>query len=143
MFPEYSLLECFLNVPWVFLGTTPIDDNIMKEVLCGPRGNTWWTQSSTLGIRRLVLLTLVLNTHVGKLYSASTLVLFLNCFLQLDGGSRAPAQLKLNVPWMFLECSLRVRMLPVRRWRRQNDKERAHTRTPKPRTPCYNNSGGQ
>ena len=42
---------------------------ITMEALCD------WTRSSTLGIRRLVLLTLVLGTHVCKLYSASTLVL--------------------------------------------------------------------
>jgi hypothetical protein len=47
---------------------------------------------------RLVLLTLVLGTHVGKLYSASTLVLFLSASCSWDGGSRASAQLKMNVP---------------------------------------------
>ena len=60
------------------------------------------TQSSSPGIRRLVLLTLVLGTHVCKLYSASTLVLFLSASCSWDGGSRASAQLSLN----HVECSL-------------------------------------
>jgi hypothetical protein len=41
------------------------------------------SRRSTPEIRRLVLLTLVLGTHVGKLHSASTLVLSFKCFLQL------------------------------------------------------------
>jgi hypothetical protein len=45
----------------------------------------------------LVLLALVLGTHVCKLYSASTLVLFLSASCSWDGGSRASAQLSLNV----------------------------------------------
>jgi hypothetical protein len=48
-------------------------------------------------------------SHVCKLYSASTLVLFfLSASCSWDGGSRASAQLKLNVPRMFVECSLNV-----------------------------------
>jgi hypothetical protein len=81
---------------------------IIMEVLCD------WTRSSTPGIHRLVLLTLILGTHVCKLYSASTLVPFLSASCSWDGGSRASAQLKLNVPsislnvpWMF-EYSLNV-----------------------------------
>jgi hypothetical protein len=54
------------------------------------------------------LLTLVLGSHVGKLYSASTLVLLLSASCIWDGGLRASAQLKLNVPWMLPECSLGV-----------------------------------
>ena len=58
-----------------------------------------------------VLLTLVLCTHVGKLYSASTLVLFLKCFMQLGWGltgvRSTPTECSLNVLWMFLECSLK------------------------------------
>jgi hypothetical protein len=75
---------------------------IMMEALCE------WTRSSTPGIRRLVLSTLVLGNHVHKLYSASTLVLFLSASCSWDGGSRASAQLTLNVHWMFTECSLNV-----------------------------------
>jgi hypothetical protein len=60
------------------------------EALCD------WTRSSTPGIRRLVLLTLVLGTHVCKLYSASTLILFLSASCSWDGGSRASAQISLN-----------------------------------------------
>jgi hypothetical protein len=88
--------ECSLNVPWMF------------PELCE------WTRSSTPGIRRLVLLTLVWGTHVCKLYSASTLVLFSSASCSWDGGSRASAQLtsnvqySLNAPWMFLEHSLNV-----------------------------------
>jgi hypothetical protein len=70
-------------------------------VLCGTRGNTWWTRSSTPGMRRLVLLTLILGTHVCKMYSASPLVLFLSASCSWDGGSQASAQLTLNFPWMF------------------------------------------
>ena len=40
-------------------------------------------------IRRLVMLTLILGTHLGNLYSASTLVLYLNTSCSWDGGSRA------------------------------------------------------
>jgi hypothetical protein len=75
---------------------------IMMEALCD------WTRSSTPGIRRLVLLTLVLGTQVCKLYSASTLVLFLSASCSWDGGSRASAQLSLNSPWMFPEYSLNI-----------------------------------
>jgi hypothetical protein len=136
MFPQCSLnvpsmfSDSSLNVPWMFLDfladSSPHGDThtvllfcrflahipliIMMEALCD------WTRSSTPGIRRLVLLTLVLGTHVCKLYSASTLVP-LSASCSWDGGSRAPAQLKLNVPcvipecalnipWMFPECSL-------------------------------------
>jgi hypothetical protein len=67
-----------------------------------------WTRSSTPGIRHLVLWTLVLGTHVCKLYSASTLVLFLSASCSWDGSSRASAQFSLNVHWMFTECSLNV-----------------------------------
>ena len=121
--------ECSLNVPWFLRGcvsiwrykhTVPpfcqflahLQFIIMMEALCD------WTRSSTPGIRRLVLLTLVLGTHVCKLYSASTLVLFLSASCSWDGGSRASAQLLLNAPWMFPECSLNVpRMFPgVRFW---------------------------
>jgi hypothetical protein len=72
-------------------------------------------ESSILGMCHLFLLTLGLGTHVGKLYSASTLVLFLSASCSWDGGSRASAQLKLNVPsmiqnvsWTFLKRSLDV-----------------------------------
>jgi hypothetical protein len=47
-------------------------------------------------MRRLVLLTLVLGTRVGKLYSADHLGTFFKCFLQLGWLT----QLKLNVPQM-------------------------------------------
>jgi hypothetical protein len=47
------------------LSTTPIDHYFDGGIV-----------RATPGIRRLVLLILVLGTHVGKLYSASTLVLF-------------------------------------------------------------------
>jgi hypothetical protein len=40
-------------------------------------------------LRRLLLLTLVLDTHVGKLYSAPTLVLSLSASCSWDGGSQA------------------------------------------------------
>jgi hypothetical protein len=107
VFPQCSLNvhsmfpQCSLNVPsmfpqYRFLAQLQLII-ILMEVLCGPRGNTWWTRDAP-GIRRLVLLTLVLGTHVGKLYSASTLVLFLNASCSWDGGSRASAQLNLNVP---------------------------------------------
>jgi hypothetical protein len=77
-----GLLHCFLN-----------HDN------CSLNG-------STPGIRRLVLLTLVLGTHEGKLYSASTLVLLLSASCSWDGGSRASAQLILNIFTMYsLTCS--------------------------------------
>jgi hypothetical protein len=56
------------------------------------------TRRSTPGIRRLVLLILISGTHVGKLYSASTLVLFESASCSWDGGSRASAQLNLSVP---------------------------------------------
>jgi hypothetical protein len=58
--------------------------------------------------RRLVLSTLVLGTHVSKLHSASTLVLFSSASCSWDGGSRASAQLTLNVPRTFPERSLNV-----------------------------------
>jgi hypothetical protein len=48
----------------------------MMEALRGEHGD----------LRPLVLLTLVLGTHVGKFYSASTLVLFFKCYLQLGWG---------------------------------------------------------
>jgi hypothetical protein len=48
--------------------------------------------------RCLVLLTLVLGTRVGKLYSASTLVLSLSASCSWDRSSRASAQLALNLP---------------------------------------------
>jgi hypothetical protein len=47
------------------------------------------TRRSTPGIRRLVMLTLVLGTQVGKLYSASTLALSLSASCSWDGGPRA------------------------------------------------------
>jgi hypothetical protein len=75
---------------------------IMMEVLCGPRGNTWWTRSSTPGIRRLVLLTLVWGTHTGELYSASTLVLF-EVLLAVGMGAHGRP---LNSNWMLPECSI-------------------------------------
>jgi hypothetical protein len=63
---------------------------ILMEVLCGSRGNTWWTPSNTPGIRRLVLLTLVLGSHVGKVYTADDLGTCFKCFLQCwNGGPRA------------------------------------------------------
>jgi hypothetical protein len=117
---HWVFLECLLNVPWMFtdcslkvhwllLHEAQLQLIInMMEVLCGPRGNTWWTRSSTPGIRRLVLLTLVLGAHVCKLYFASTLVLLLSASCSWDGGSRASAQLSLNVHWMFPQCSLNV-----------------------------------
>jgi hypothetical protein len=102
----WMVTECSLNVHWMFPECSLI---ITMEALCD------WTRSSSPGIRRLVLLTLVLGTHVGKLYSASTLVLFfffVSASGSWDGGSRASAQLSLNVslnvPWMFTECSLNV-----------------------------------
>jgi hypothetical protein len=67
---------------------------IMMEALCRTCGNT----KVNTEIRCLVLLILVLGTHVGKLYSASTLLLSLSASCSWDGGSRASAQLKLNVP---------------------------------------------
>jgi hypothetical protein len=79
------------------LSTTPIDYNDDG----GTVRATWYNMSnldSTPGIRRLVLLTLVLGNHVGKLYSASTLVLFQSASCSWDEGSRASAQLTLNVP---------------------------------------------
>ena len=85
----YMLASRSLNVPWM-------------EVLCGPRGNTWSTRSSTPGICRLVLLTLVLGTRVGKLYSASTLVLFLSASCSWDGGSRASAST--HTEWCNVTC---------------------------------------
>jgi hypothetical protein len=68
------MVECSLNVPWMFTE-----------------------------IRRLVLLTLILGTHVCKLYSASTLVLFFKCFLQLGwrltGFRSTQTECSLNVHW--------------------------------------------
>jgi hypothetical protein len=109
MFPECSLSvlcmfpECSVNVPWTF-------SECSLEALCD------WTRSSTPGIRRLVLLSLVLGTHVCELYSASTLVLFFKCFLQLGWGLTGVQlnsnwmfpERSLNVPWMYPECSLNV-----------------------------------
>ena len=43
-----------------------------------------------------------------KLYSASTLVLFLSVSCSWDGGSRASAQLSLNVDRRFTECGANV-----------------------------------
>jgi hypothetical protein len=70
-----TFFKCFLQLGW---GLTGIHFNSnwmfpecsLMEALCD------WTRSFTPGIRRLVLLTLVLGTHVCKLYFASTLVLF-------------------------------------------------------------------
>jgi hypothetical protein len=68
-----------------------------------------WTQRSlNVDLRRLVLLTLVLGTHVGKSYSASTLVLFLSASCSWDGGSRASAQLTLNVDSTFPAYGLNI-----------------------------------
>jgi hypothetical protein len=88
-----------------------------------------WTRSCTPGIRRLVLLALVLGTHVCKLYSADHLGTFLKCFLQLgwrltgvrwtltEGSPKVlwTKMLSLNVPSMFRQCSLQVhdRALPL------------------------------
>jgi hypothetical protein len=77
LFTDCSLIvpwlfpDCSLNIPWIFCRfLAHLQLIIMMEALCD------WTRSSTPGIRRLVLLTLVLGTHVCKFYSASTLVLF-------------------------------------------------------------------
>jgi hypothetical protein len=103
MFPQCSLNVPWMNVPWMFLDVPPLcrflahlQLIITMEALCD------WTRSSTPVIRRLVLLTLVLGTHV------CTFVLFLSASCSWDGGSRASAQLSLNIPWMFPECSLNV-----------------------------------
>jgi hypothetical protein len=112
MFPEYFLIHTHSPTSCRFVAQLRLIIIITMQVLCGPRGNTWWTRSSTPGIRRLVLVTLVLVTHVGKSYSASTLVLFLSASCSWDGGSRASAQLNLNVAWMFPECSLNPWMFP-------------------------------
>jgi hypothetical protein len=94
MFTEYSL-----KLHWMF-------PECSLKVHCS-------TPSSTPGIRRLVLLTLVLGTHVCKLYSASTLVLFfLKCFWQLGwrltGVRSTLPECSLNVHWKCTECSLNV-----------------------------------
>ena len=70
------------------------------------------------GMHRMVMSTLVLGTHVCKLYSASTLILFFKCFLHLKWRHKGVSQFTLNVLCMFLEHFLNVaRMFPYSRWR--------------------------
>jgi hypothetical protein len=59
------------------------------QTLCRTSGNMWWTRRSASGIRRLVWRTLVLETHVGKVYAAATLVPSASC--RWDRGPRASA----------------------------------------------------
>jgi hypothetical protein len=72
----------------------------MMEVLCEPRGNTWWTRSSTPGISCLLMLNLVLGTHVGNVVFCINLGTFFKCFLQLGLGLTG---VHLDSYWMFLE----------------------------------------
>jgi hypothetical protein len=109
--------ECSLNGRWRYKHIVPPFCRLLAhlqlintmEALCD------WTRSSTPGIRRLVLLTLGLGTHVCKLYSADHLGPFFKCFLQLGwrltGVYSTLSECPLNVHWMFTECSLNIHWL--------------------------------
>jgi hypothetical protein len=111
MWPQPSLNvdstfpECELYVPCIWPQRSL--NVALKLPECDLNFPCIWPQCSlNVDLRRLVLLTLVLGTHVGKSYSASTLVLFLSASCSWDGGSRA--QLTLNVDSRFPECGRNV-----------------------------------
>jgi hypothetical protein len=85
---HWMFTECSLNVPWTFAECSL---------------NVPWMFAE----RRLVLLTLVLGTHVGMLYSASTLVLSLLSSVRM-GAHRHPPHLHLKILWTCPECTLSV-----------------------------------
>jgi hypothetical protein len=96
-----TFAECSLNVPWMFPECS-LNVPWMFPPFCRTGGNTWWIRRFTPRIRCLVMFTLVLGTHVGKLYCASTLVLSLRGSCGLDRGSWASTstqtEYSLNVP---------------------------------------------
>jgi hypothetical protein len=67
----------------------------LAEVGAGSFGTNFTSESPYIvyknGLRRSVMLTPGLGTHVGKLYSASTLQLSLSASRSWDGGLRASA----------------------------------------------------
>jgi hypothetical protein len=121
-----SILRGFVSI-WRHTHTVPpycrffahLQLIIMMEVLCER------TLSSTPGIRRLVLLTLVfLRYSCLQVVFCINLGTFSKCFLQLEWrltGVRSTHTewfQNVNVPWMFPECSLNVPLWRTSgRWR--------------------------
>jgi hypothetical protein len=97
MFPECSLSPTFMPV----LSTSPIDYYDGGTVRLNTEFYSWDTSFRLVNPRlRYSCLQVVFCVNLGTF--------FLSASCSWDGGSRASAQLSLNVPCTYIECSLNV-----------------------------------